>query len=528
MKTRNFPGGVPQQDGVSRREFNASMLALGLSGAAAVSLSSTSSLAATPKKGGTFRVGIGAGETADSLDAATSSNEMVQVLGWSLRNNLVEIDHEGNAIPELVEDWEANSDATVWTFKLRPGVEFHNGQTLNVDDVLYSMNWHTREESTSAAKSLLESVASIAADGDRITFELTAGSADFPYVLADKHLHIVPDGTTDFSDGMGTGGYQLVSFEPGVRAHLKRNPNYWKEGRAHFNEVELLSLKDTNARQAALITQEVDAIDKLDVKTVHFLEKQDGIEVTKVQGRQHYTFAMRTDTGPFDNLDVRLALKYAIDRQEILDKVLGGIGALGNDQPISPAYRYYNPDIPQRMYDPDKAKFHLKQAGMTNLRVPLSVADVAFQGAVDAGTLYREHAAKAGIEIDVVREANDGYWSDVWLKKPWYAIVWFGRGTVDWTFSLTYAAGAAWNDTFWEHERFNKLLLEARAELDQEKRRGMYYEMQQILHDDGGAVIPVFAPFLEAHVVGKVRPVTPISPNAPLDGLRIVERWSQA
>jgi peptide/nickel transport system substrate-binding protein len=327
---------------------------------------------------------------------------------------------------------------------------------------------------------------------------------------------------------MGTGGYQLVSFEPGVRAHLKRNPNYWKEGRAHFDEVELLSLKDTNARQAALITQEVDAIDKLDVKTVRFLEKQDGVEVTKVQGRQHYTFAMRTDTGPFDNLDVRLALKYAIDRQEILDKVLGGIGALGNDQPISPAYRYYNPDIPQRMYDPDKAKFHLKQAGMTNLRVPLSVADVAFQGAVDAGTLYREHAAKAGIEIDVVREANDGYWSDVWLKKPWYAIVWFGRGTVDWTFSLTYAAGAAWNDTFWEHERFNKLLLEARAELDQERRRGMYYEMQQILHDDGGAVIPVFAPFLEAHVVGKVRPVTPISPNAPLDGLRIVERWSQA
>jgi peptide/nickel transport system substrate-binding protein len=237
---------------------------------------------------------------------------------------------------------------------------------------------------------------------------------------------------------------------------------------------------------------------------------------------------MRTDTGPFDNLDVRLALKYAIDRQEILDKVLGGVGALGNDQPISSAYRYYNPDIPQRMYDPDKAKFHLKQAGMTNLRVPLSVADVAFQGAVDAGTLYREHAMKAGIEIDVVREANDGYWSDVWLKKPWYAIVWFGRGTVDWTFSLTYAAGAAWNDTFWEHERFNKLLLEARAELDQERRRGMYYEMQQILHDDGGAVIPVFAPFLEAHVVGKVRPVTPISPNAPLDGLRIVERWSQA
>lgn len=528
MTTRRFPGSVPQQHGVSRRAFNAGMLALGAAGLAVHGSRASASAAAAAKKGGTFRVGIGAGETPDTLAPGTSSNEMVQVLGWSLRNNLVEMDHQGNAIPELAEEWEANADATVWTFKLRRGVEFHNGKTLDVNDVLYSMNWHTRQDSTSAAKSLLASVASIAADGDRITFKLTAGSADFPYALADKHLHIVPNEAKDFADGMGTGGYQLVRFQPGIGAQLKRNPNYWKEGRANFDEVELLSLKDTNARHIALQTREVDAIDKLDIKTVRFLEKQEGIEVTRIQGRQHYTFAMRTDTAPFDKLDVRLALKYAIDRQDILDKVLGGIGALGNDQPISPAYRYYNPDVPQRMYDPDKARFHLKQAGMTSLRVPLSVAEVAFQGAVDAGTLYREHAAKAGIEIDVISEANDGYWSNVWLKKPWCAIVWFGRGTEDWTFSLTYAAGAPWNDTYWKHERFNKLLLEARAELDQEKRRVMYYEMQQILHDDGGAVIPVFAPFLEAHAVGKVRPVTPISPDAPMDGLRIVERWAQA
>lgn len=523
MKTRMISGNG--REGVTRRGFTTGMLALGT---AASGLFAGSARAAAPKKGGTFRVGIGAGETPDILEPGTSSNEMVQVLGWSLRNNLVELDHQGNAVPELAESWEPNSDATVWSFKLRRGVEFHNGKTLSVDDVLYSMNWHMRKDSTSAAKSLLDSVASVTADGDRVTFKLTAGSADFPYALADKHLHIVPNETKDFSDGMGTGGYKLENFQPGIRADLKRNPNYWKEGRANFDVVEILSLKDTNARHTALITGAVDAIDKLDVKTIDRLTQQPGIEVTKVQGRQHYTFAMRTDTAPFDNRDVRQALKYAIDRQDILDKVLGGIGALGNDQPISPAYRYYDPDIQQTMYDPDKAKFHLKQAGMTNLRVPLSVADVAFQGAVDAGTLYREHAAKAGIEIDLIREADDGYWSNVWLKKPWCAIVWFGRGTEDWTFSLTYAADAPWNDTFWKNDRFNKLLLEARAELDQAKRRGMYFEMQQIVHDDGGAVIPVFAPFLEAHAPARVRPVAPLSSDAPLDGLRIVERWSQA
>ncbi|MGE0237893.1 MAG: ABC transporter substrate-binding protein, partial [Parvibaculaceae bacterium] len=262
MTTRGFSRGIPRQHGVSRREFNAGMLALGLS---SLAVPSAPSRAAAPKKGGTFRVGIGAGETPDTLVPGTSANEMLQVLGWSLRNNLVELDHQGNAVPELAADWEANPDATVWTFKLRPGVEFHNGKTLSVDDILYSMNLHMRQDSTSAAKSLLAAVASIAADGDRIKFTLTAGSADFPYALADKHLHIVPDGTTDYSDGMGTGGYRLVSFQPGVRAQLKRNPNYWKEGRAHFDEVELLSLKDTHARHIALHTGEVDAIDKLDI-----------------------------------------------------------------------------------------------------------------------------------------------------------------------------------------------------------------------------------------------------------------------
>src|SRR5262245_44185928 len=113
MKTRKFSKDVPPH-GLSRRDFNAGMLAFGLSGLAATgSLSSTASLAAAPKKGGTFRVGIGAGETPDTLEPGTSANEMLQVLGWGLRNNLVELDHQGNAVPELAESWEPNADATV-------------------------------------------------------------------------------------------------------------------------------------------------------------------------------------------------------------------------------------------------------------------------------------------------------------------------------------------------------------------------------------------------------------------------------
>ncbi|MDH3473610.1 MAG: peptide ABC transporter substrate-binding protein, partial [Rhodospirillales bacterium] len=165
---------------------------------------------------------------------------------------------------------------------------------------------------------------------------------------------------------------------------------------------------------------------------------------------------------------------------------------LGNDHPIGKSNRFFASELEQRAYDPDKAQFHLKKAGLDKLEVSLHAADAAFPGAVDAAVLYKEHAAKAGITIDVVREPNDGYWSNVWMQKAWSAVYWSGRPTEDWMFSTAYAAGASWNDTFWTHDRFNTLLVEARSELDEARRREMYGEMQRIVRDEGGVVIPMF------------------------------------
>src|SRR5262249_25517689 len=190
---------------------------------------------------------------------------------------------------------------------------------------------------------------------------------------------------------------------------------------------------------------------------------------------------------------VRLALKYAIDRKALVQAILRGHGQPGNDSPITPANRYYAQDIPLREYDPERAKVHLKKAGHTALKLDLSADDAACNGAVDTAVLFKEHAAKAGIDVNVVREPNGGYWSRVWTKKPFVMCFWAGRPTEDWMFSQVYAKDARWNDTHWTHERFNKLLAEARAELDDGKRRTMYREMQQIVRDDGGVIIPMYA-----------------------------------
>lgn len=308
-----------------------------------------------------------------------------------------------------------------------------------------------------------------------------------------------------------------------MRANFTRNPNYWKAGRGHFDEVEILSVVDVAARTSALKTGDVDVIDRVDLKTVHLLGRTPGIRVEETTGTAHYSIPMRTDMAPFDNNDVRLALKYALDREGLVRTVLRGHGAVGNDHPISPANRYHAGDLEQRRYDPEKAKFHLKKAGLSSLRVDLSAADAAFGGAVDAAVLYKEHAAKAGIDINVIREPNDGYWSNVWMKKAWCMCYWGGRLTEDLMFSTAYAKGANWNDSFWEHERFNKLLLQARAELNEAKRREMYGEMQRIVRDEGGVLIPLFNNYVFA-ANAKLQHGQ-LQGNWDMDGQKLTERW---
>jgi peptide/nickel transport system substrate-binding protein len=500
--------------------------ALGLMAAVSPALFSDKAHAATPKRGGHMRIGATGGSTTDSLDPGTLTSTHNQLVNFQLRNCLVEVDHNFEVIPELAESWEASPDAVTWTFKLRKGVEFHNGKTLNADDVVYSINHHRGKDTKSAAKGIVDPIQDVKADGkNTVVFTLSGGNADFPYIVSDYHLTIVPAGTkgAEFEKGIGTGGYTLDFWEPGVRASVKRNPNYWKAGRAHFDEVETLSIVDTNARTNALKTGQIHIMDRPELKTLHLMEKAPGVQIIKKTSTTHYSVPMLTTIKPYDNNDVRQGLKYACDRDLMLKTILRGYGSLGNDHPIASIQKYYASEMPQRTYDPEKAKFHLKKAGMLDHTFNLHAADAAFAGAVDAAILYKESAAKAGIKIKVVREPDDGYWSNVWIKKEWCMCYWGGRATPDWMFSTAYAAEASWNDMLWKHERFNKLLVEARAELDEKKRAEIYVEMQRIVRDEGAVVIPMFAQVVVA-ASDKLK-FNNFASNSNLDGLKCAERW---
>ncbi len=510
---------------ISRRDFVRGASALGLAAAAPAVFNTAS---AAPKKGGKFTVGMGHGSTTDSLDPGTFENDFTNSSSMTRYNFLTEVDNRGKLTGELAESWDVTSDAKIWTFNLRKGVEFHNGKTLSADDVVASINHHRGEGSTSAANALVSSITEIKADGNNVVVTLSGGNADFPFLLSDYHMGIMPskDGKADWSEGIGTGGYQIVNYDPGVRLTLKRNRNYWKEGRAHFDEVEMITISDVSARTNALITGEIDFMDRCDIKTLHLLQRNKDVKIEEVSGSTaHYSIPMRTNLKPFDDNNVRLALKYALDREALLQTVLRGHGSIGNDHPIGASQRYYAADLPQKSYDPDKAKFYLKQAGLSKLSVDLSAADAAFLGAVDAAVLFKEHAAKANININVVREPNDGYWSNVWNtdNRGWCMCYWSGRPTEDWMFTDTYSAGAAWNDTNWQHAKFNRLLIAARSELDEAKRRDIYVEMQRIVSDEGGTVVPVFNNYVSATANNVAH--DEVGANWDKDGLRFLERW---
>jgi peptide/nickel transport system substrate-binding protein len=287
-------------------------------------------------------------------------------------------------------------------------------------------------------------------------------------------------------------------MDPGVRVSFARNPHYFRDGHPHVDSVEILAVNDGTARLSALQSGSVDVIDRVENRLADRLKQEKNLGIVVSPTRTHYCFVMDMRVAPFSDPKVRLALKYATDREKIFKNVLAGYGSIGNDQPIPKGDPFYA-DLPQHTYDPDKARALLKEAGHDGLEVELSTADGAFAGAVDMAQLFAESAKQAGINVKVDRAADDSYWDVIWMKKPFY-MSWFGgRPTADMMLTLAYSTGSSWNDTFFSDPHFDKLLAEARVSKDVEKRRQMYAEMQRIIAETGGYIIPVFANTIDAH-----------------------------
>ncbi|KAB2543151.1 peptide ABC transporter substrate-binding protein [Salipiger aestuarii] len=491
-----------------------------------------SGLAAAPARmGGTLKAGLTGASAADRWDSRTHMGNFIGAAAIAVFDTLTEIAADGSLRGELATAWTASPDARIWDVTLRDGVRFHDGGAFGARDVLASLALH--RDDASGARPLVDTIASAERLTDhRIRFTLASGNADFPWLLADPALLIYPADRIPeaMARGIGTGLYRVDSFEPGRRFVGRRVETHYKDGQAGwFERVEFLAMSDGAARVSALRSGQVDAIDRVAPARAARLQDAPGLRLQRVAGNQYYGFAMQTGAAPFDVLHIRQALKHAIDRQGILDKVLLGHGRIGADSPIGPL-NSYDAGLAAPAYDPDRAAHHLRKAGLSGLTVALGVSDMAFDGAPEAAALFADSARPAGIDIVATHDSSGDYWRETWRQAPFRATAWSGRVTEDWMFSTALQHGAPWNDTQWgmaQSPRFQMLLAEARSELDSARRAGIYAEMQHILRDEGGLLIPVFADHLSA-VSDRIATPGTLGTARALDNARLAERWWRA
>ncbi|MBL0373621.1 ABC transporter substrate-binding protein [Rhizobium sp. KVB221] len=482
---------------LSRRDFLGRAAALGASTVFANGLLATAVRAEGPVKGGILKAGMQGGSATDSLDPATWQSQVPYGFGRQWAEQLVQVDGNGVAQPALAEEWGASKDAKVWTFKIRKGVQFHNGKDLTPADVLATMERHSDEKSKSGALGLMQGIDKLSIDGQNIVISLKEANADLPFLLDDYHLMIQPNGGKDNpTAGIGTGPYKVAENNVGVRLVGEKFANYWRDDRGHADQIEMIVINDATARMSALQGGQVHMVNRVEPKIVDLIKRVPGITIQNIAGKGHYVFISHCNTAPFDNNDLRLALKYAIDREEMVQKILMGYGSVGNDTPINKSYPLFS-EMEQRTFDPEKAAFHYKKSGHSG-SVLFRTSDVAFPGAIDAAQLFQQSAAKAGITVEIKREPGDGYWSEVWNKQPFSASYWGGRPTQDQMYSTAYYSKADWNDTRFFNEKFDKMLITARAELDTDKRKKLYADMGTIVRDEGGVIAPMFNDFIDA------------------------------
>jgi peptide/nickel transport system substrate-binding protein len=481
--------------GLTRREFTASLV-----GAGAAAALARSAAAQTPSRGGRLRVAMAGSSPNDTIDPHKATSALDASRCQQLYNRLVSVDPGLKPQGELAESFEANRRGDAWVFTLRRGIKFHDGRPLTVRDVVYSFERLRAKDTASPAKVLFDQIApdGLTADGDvTLRVKLTAPNADFATLLAGYHACIVPEGTTDFAKGIGTGPFRLKSFRPGVGSVFERNPGYWRSGQPYVDEVEIFGVADPVARTNALMAGEVHLVEKLDPAAVARVKATPALRVLAARSGFHGTFHMQTDQPPFDNPDVRLALKHLIDREKFVEIVFKGYAQVGNDHPVSPSDPYYCKDIPLRAYDPERARTLLKKAGHESLTVELHASTI-LPGMMEGALVFKEQAAKGGVTVNVVRQPTDGYWSNVWLKKPFAAGGWTMRPVPDQLLAQAYASTAKWNETHWKRPAFDKLVEDARGTTDPAERARLYCQAQRMIHDDGGAIIPAFSDVLDA------------------------------
>ncbi len=474
--------------------------------------SSTESEAAVePQAGGLLRL-VFAGQVTN-LDPHLGWTLPDFTLVQALYEGLVWVDGSDPAYPvrpRLAESWESDDGGKVWTFKLRQGVSFTNEVPLTADDVVHSfLNRALNPDVPFAwAQSVdyIESVETIDTETLQITLEAPVASflrdlANVPIVPRDVAAEELAE------TSVGTGPFMLSNYVPGDHISLVRNETYWDAPRPYLDELQILTLPEEATQVAALTSGSVEALWQLGLSSVSVLENETRINLLENPLGDFDVVIMKVNDAPFDDVRVRQALKYAIDRAVLVNIALQGYGQPANDQPIPPSSPFWG-DVVFPTYDLEKAKALLSEAGYPDgIELTLVTAPIRASWGPMAVAM-QEMMKPAGINITIERVPAAGYWGGP-LAQANFGMSW-GVNYVDPSFFLStdYHSDGIYNFTGWHNSDLDALLDDGVVAQDDGVRQEIYTQVQQMISEEGAVLIPYYRADIKA-VRSNVHGLTP-------------------
>ena len=461
---------------------------------------------AAPRPLKTLRYGYHAAPTsADTLDPAYRTSSTDGLFQGLVSEQIVRLDENLTPTPHLAESWEVNDTGTEWTFNLREGVTFHDGKPFVAADVVYTFQRLLDPDVASpGAGGLpgLEPDAMTAPDDHTVVMRLTQPNVDWPEAITNSHTRIVPEGATNAdlaAQSLGTGAYRIDEFIPGeISTVFERNENYWQPGFPKVDFFEVIAIPETEAQLAAIRGGQVDILSRAPAAVLGDLDADpDIMVVTNPIGSSSVAYC-QIDTPPFDNNDLRLAIKYATNRPQHADLVYGGRAHHMNDIPLPSLIRFGLEGT--REHNVAMAREHLNRAGYPD-GIDLTLTLASMEDWVEWTQVWQQQLAEAGINIELNVTPADTYWGDQWLSAPFAMTGWNVR-TVDHGLGLWYHSEAEWNETHWRSEEFDADLAAARATTDEAERTRLYHKLQQQIIDEGGHFVPTMFGLSSAVRVG--------------------------
>ncbi|MGX1321652.1 peptide/nickel transport system substrate-binding protein [Bradyrhizobium sp. USDA 377] len=459
-------------------------------------------IADTPKRGGVLRMSLDqAASVIHPMLARVNPEYLVTELLYS---NLTRLKPDMTVEPDLALSWEPNETRTEWTFKLRPGVTFHDGSPLTSEDVVASINAILDPKTASPGRTNVGPIKEVAAiDPLTVKFTLTGAYADLPVALTYINARIVPakviasDLASLSTTANGTGPFKLVSYEPDRKIVVERNAAYYDPTRPYLDRVELLVYPDRTAEASAMMSGEIDLLLTTTPGEYERLVKASGVKALRTPSGQFLNINLGCDQKPFNDVRVRQALALAVDREATVGFVAGGYGTPGNDTPLNSAYHFYK-NIQLKKPDVAKAKQLLAEAGYPNgIDLTLIASDRPATRS-QLGVAVREMAAAAGFRINVQTMPHATYLDQVWKKGNFYVGFYNMQPTADAIFNLLYTSNATWNETRWNNSAFDAVINAARVETDEAKRTALYAKAQEMMNAEVPTVISAFFDLLAA------------------------------